>query len=123
MEEREGAAYGIYRWGGEDVGGGGREGAFLRPDVGGKLKISPAAWRGSRAADTHCSVRELAADPVSAHSRPIMLPVMCVPPPTHPLLPLHPCLCPLQLRQPQRESCQKSQDQTSNQTPGCHTPR
>lgn len=24
MEEREGAAYGIYRWGGEEVGGGER---------------------------------------------------------------------------------------------------
>lgn len=67
----------------------GRGTTFLRPDVGGKLKISLASWRGSRAADTHCSVRELAAGPVSAHSRPIMLLVMCVsPPPAPALLPL-----------------------------------
>lgn len=55
-------------------------GAFLRSDVGGKLKISPAAWRGSKEVDTHRSVRELAADSVSDRSRPIMLPVMCAEP-------------------------------------------
>lgn len=72
MNEREGdegVEDGIYRWGG---------GTFLKPDVGGKLKISLVAWRGSTVADTHHSVRQLTADPVSAYSRPIMLPVMCV---------------------------------------------
>lgn len=96
---------------------GGERGAFLRPDVGGKLKISPAAWRGSRAADTHCSVRELAADPVSAHSRPIMLPMMCVQPPLPytPLLPCLPAFTPLAT--PARErKLSKGWDQTSNQT-------
>lgn len=79
-------------WSMVSIGGGG---AFLRPDVGGKLKISLAAWRGSKEADTHRSVRELAADPVSAHSRPIMLPVMCVQPPFTP--PRHPASLPLPL--------------------------
>lgn len=86
-------------------------GAFLRPDVGGKLKISPAAWRGSKAADTHRSVREIAADPVSAHSRPIMLPVMCVQPPYTPpaaLASLPPCLCPSSNTIQKRESCQRA---------------
>lgn len=46
------------------IGGEGR-GAFLRAKVGGKLKISPAARRGSKEVDTHthCSVRALAAVP------------------------------------------------------------
>lgn len=99
--------YGIYRWGGR--------GAFLRPDAGGKLKISPASWRGSRAADTHCSVRDLAADPVSTHSRPIMLPVKCAQPPCASLPPCLPTFTPL--ARPARERrLSKSWDQTSNQT-------
>lgn len=88
------------------MGEGVRE-TFLRPDVGGKLKISLPAWRGSRAADTSRSVRELAADPVSTHSWPIMHPVMCVralhlhphQPPTPPLT--------LKQHQPERAGCQK----------------
>lgn len=97
-------------------GGGGRRaaGTFLGSDVGGKLKISRAAWRGSRAADTHHSVRELAADSVSAHSRPIMLPVMCVqPPPTHTPPPY---LYPSSNTTAKERRLSKSRDQTSNQT-------
>lgn len=103
MKGRVGASkgldYGIYRW--ESVGE-----TFLRPDVGGKLKISRPAWRGSRAADTDHSVRELAADPVSTHSWPIMHPVMCVQAPTLLHKPTTPPLT-LKQHQPEREGCQK----------------
>lgn len=104
VNEREvgaskGLEYGIYRW--ERVGE-----TFLRPDVGGKLKISRSAWRGSRAADTDHSVRELAADPVSTHSWPIMHPMMCVQAPTHLHKPTTPPLT-LKQHQPERERCQK----------------
>lgn len=99
MNERE-RGWRICRW------GGGGWGTFLRPYVGGKLKISMAAWRGSREADTQRSVRELAGDPVSAHSRPIMLPVMCVQVPSTPSRrPTAPPLA-LQPHQPERKSCQ-----------------
>ena len=110
--ERGRGAWSMVSIGGASGGGG----TFLRPDVGGKLKISLAAWRGSKEADTHRSVRELAADPVSAHSRPIMLPVMCVQPPFHaPPPPCLPAFTPLAT--PARErKLSKSRDQTSNQT-------
>lgn len=106
--------YGIYRWGGR--------GAFLRPDVGGKLKISPASWRGSRAADTHCSVRDLAADPVSTHSRPIMLPVKCAQPPLHIPATLPPYLYPSS-NTSQREKAVKELGSNLQSNAGCHTPR
>lgn len=107
-------------WSMVSIGGGG--GTFLVPDVWGKLKISPAAWRGSRTADTHRSVRELAADPVSAHSRPIMLPVMCVQPPYNTPATLPPCLYPSS-NISQREKAVKGPGSNLQSNAGCHTPR